>query len=56
MAELPRSRRNGSPTSAVEILDVLRAQRLLWSTEDELQRGLAAALEGAGLTWSARFG
>jgi hypothetical protein len=49
MAELPRSRRNGSPTSAVEILDVLRAQRLLWSTEDELQRGLAAVLEGAGV-------
>lgn len=32
------------------VLAVLRGTRFLWSTEDDLQRGLDEALRGAGLT------
>lgn len=31
------------------VLGVLKATRFLWSTEDDLQRGIAEALLGAGL-------
>lgn len=35
-------------TTAIDVLDVIRGARFLWASEDDLQRGLADALEQAG--------
>lgn len=36
--------------SAAAIIEAIAGQRFLWATEDDLQRGLDAALTGAGFT------